>query len=504
MWSDATSCGYEVRKCRNRVVQYLHGTVLDIGCGDEKIIPQAIGVDLDPKADLRVDLSRPDALSLFNNDSVDVIFSSHFLEHIIDYEGALRQFWRILKPNGLLILYLPHRDLYPRIGEEGANPDHKHDFVPEDILNALSKFARYTVIRNQTHDEADEYSFELVISKDLQARPEEDTRDKLLLIRYGAMGDLITITPVIRLLAQKHKVIVNTVPGSADILWHNPYVHELRVQQAGAIPNDQLGDYEAQIRSSYAKIVTLHESIERTLLLEERDPEYHLPKEERHRLCNINYYDHTLNRAGLNAYGLRPEIYLSHHEQFMGELFRRTHRGFFLIQWQVTGSAAHKIYPYTELITDALLERYPDIKIFLTGGGEFKVDVSQWNKRLVNKVGWWNHRQACVMTKFMDLVVSPETGVLNASGAFDTPKIGILTHSSRENLTKYFLNDYSLESQAPCAPCHRMIHGINQCPVDANYGLPICMSLGHPPHRILSIIEKLYREWKERGEEVQA
>ena len=104
MWSDATSCGYEVRKCRNRVVQYLHGTVLDIGCGDEKIIPQAIGVDLDPKADLRVDLSRPDALSLFNNDSVDVIFSSHFLEHIIDYEGALRQFWRILKPNGMLIL----------------------------------------------------------------------------------------------------------------------------------------------------------------------------------------------------------------------------------------------------------------------------------------------------------------------------------------------------------------------------------------------------------------
>jgi ADP-heptose:LPS heptosyltransferase len=48
------------------------------------------------------------------------------------------------------------------------------------------------------------------------------------------------------------------------------------------------------------------------------------------------------------------------------------------------------------------------------------------------------------LTKFVDLVISPDTGVLHASGCYDTPKIGLLGHTTIENITKYFKNDYSI------------------------------------------------------------
>ena len=66
MWTPETSCGNEAAKCRGRVVSFLVGRGLDIGCGDEKVVPAAIGVDIAGKAaDIRLDLSEPNALRMF-------------------------------------------------------------------------------------------------------------------------------------------------------------------------------------------------------------------------------------------------------------------------------------------------------------------------------------------------------------------------------------------------------------------------------------------------------
>lgn len=31
-----------------------------------------------------------------------------------------------------------HKQRYPNVGPPGANPDHKHDYLPSEILNAVS------------------------------------------------------------------------------------------------------------------------------------------------------------------------------------------------------------------------------------------------------------------------------------------------------------------------------------------------------------------------------
>lgn len=61
----------------------------------------------------------------------DYIFSSHCLEHIDDYAGALRIWRDALRPGGQLFLYLPHPDAVQWRPENC--PGHYHAFRPEKI-----------------------------------------------------------------------------------------------------------------------------------------------------------------------------------------------------------------------------------------------------------------------------------------------------------------------------------------------------------------------------------
>src|SRR5215831_7157528 len=95
------------------IAKYLSGSaILDIGYrGYEPdvlpIVPQAIGIDLDyPGYDGRT-LPFPD-------NSQDAVFSSHCLEHAEDCRQAIREWFRVLKIQGYLVLAVPHKFLYER------------------------------------------------------------------------------------------------------------------------------------------------------------------------------------------------------------------------------------------------------------------------------------------------------------------------------------------------------------------------------------------------------
>lgn len=81
--------------------------VLDVGCGGNKIAG-ATGVD-------RLKLPGVDVVCDFESgplpfaaNSVDVIYSRHTLEHLADLERILREFLRVLKPDGKLFVTVPH------------------------------------------------------------------------------------------------------------------------------------------------------------------------------------------------------------------------------------------------------------------------------------------------------------------------------------------------------------------------------------------------------------
>ena len=89
--------------------KYLSGdNVLDIGGGDgPAIVPHAKIID--------IGFPGYDGLILpFLTSSQDAVFSSHCLEHVDDPVATLKEWFRVLKPKGHLIITVPHQHLYER------------------------------------------------------------------------------------------------------------------------------------------------------------------------------------------------------------------------------------------------------------------------------------------------------------------------------------------------------------------------------------------------------
>ena len=86
-------------------------------------IPGFVNIDISPKADIVLDLGK-DRLPFADN-SVEVVFSYHTLEHIPDYLFALSEIFRVLKHGGRLLVGVP----YVTLTEYNlVNPYHLHNF----------------------------------------------------------------------------------------------------------------------------------------------------------------------------------------------------------------------------------------------------------------------------------------------------------------------------------------------------------------------------------------
>jgi SAM-dependent methyltransferase len=79
--------------------------ILDIGAGGRQISPNVIGVDFLPFENTKL-ISDIHNLA-FANESVDAVFCTGTLEHINNPHQAMREIYRILKPNGIVHIEVP-------------------------------------------------------------------------------------------------------------------------------------------------------------------------------------------------------------------------------------------------------------------------------------------------------------------------------------------------------------------------------------------------------------
>lgn len=168
--------------------KYCQGQGIDIGVG--RI--DSHGADpLLPEIDTW-DKDNGDATFMFGvpNESYDFVYASHILEHISNCYLALLNWWRILKPGGYLILFVPHRDLYEKRTELPSrwNADHKFFLLPEshdlpftiglgplvsaalpsgEIITMEICSEGHTIYDPEVHSDG-EISIEMVIRKPLQ------------------------------------------------------------------------------------------------------------------------------------------------------------------------------------------------------------------------------------------------------------------------------------------------------------------------------------------------
>jgi SAM-dependent methyltransferase len=97
-----------------------------------------------------------------SDDKFWTVHASHILEHLDDPVTALKNWYRILKPGGNLIVLVPHRDLYERkeAPPSNWNFEHKSFWVPESSDRPGTNGLRETILK--AIPEADIISFRVI------------------------------------------------------------------------------------------------------------------------------------------------------------------------------------------------------------------------------------------------------------------------------------------------------------------------------------------------------
>lgn len=174
-----TSRSHARRKREGFFEKYCRGEGLDIGYGGDILTPECSGWDF-RNGDAQY-------LSGIEAESFDFVYSSHCLEHMYDVRTALKNWFRVVRRGGFLILAIPHRDLYEKRTQLPSrwNGDHKHMFLigkaePPDTLDIIEEVReslndydiKYVKACDEGHTITDpnrhsdgEYQIEMVIQK---------------------------------------------------------------------------------------------------------------------------------------------------------------------------------------------------------------------------------------------------------------------------------------------------------------------------------------------------
>lgn len=150
-----TQSAHERRVREGFYEKYCQGEGLDIGYKgsykEAQPVDNAIGVELDYPG--------YDGLTLpFPDDSKDFVFSSHCLEHIDNYQHVIKDYFRVLKVGGYLLISVPHMFLYEKKREKPSrwNGDHRRFYTPASLMSEIEESLEPNTYRVRLLKDCDE------------------------------------------------------------------------------------------------------------------------------------------------------------------------------------------------------------------------------------------------------------------------------------------------------------------------------------------------------------
>ena len=299
-------------------------------------------------------------------------------------------------------------------------------------------------------------------------------------IRYGAIGDMMQTSSILPWLKEQgyHVTLYCQSGQGYECIKHDPHIDRFIIQGRDQVPNQFLGEFWNETKKKYTKWVNLCESVEGTLLAIPGRVNHEWPNEVRAKYMDRNYLEWTHEVAQVPP-PYRPKFYSTLEEKAWA---RKTAQqwGRKNIIWSLSGSSGHKTWPHLDTILARLMLFYPDVHVVLVGDDLCKLLEQGWEKepRIHCKSGEWTIRESLSFAEAADLVIGTETGLLNAVGQMDVPKICTLSHSSKEMLTKHWKNAISLEQPkgvgCSIAPCRMLHYNWDHCPQHQESGTSMC------------------------------
>lgn len=292
-------------------------------------------------------------------------------------------------------------------------------------------------------------------------RKRETKEKRAIIIRGGrGIGDLLFTTPIPGLLRREgYQVDVAVWPENAAVYAHHPCVHDL-------VPYPDQGETPAweawldKLEAEYGLVINLAYTVEKKFFHKTDGQFGEIPPLSERRAAGLgkNYYDETVQAAGFlleEGEHFRPEIYLGPEEEealaeFAEEKARREEK---VVLWNLHGSTKNKQIVRGLTYLAEVLQRVPQSRHYLVSNFRFDSHLIPRDERVIHVGGQWNLRTSLIMTKAADLVVGPDSALVNAAGVWETPKIVFYGHSEPGNLGNNFANHYPIVPACECSPC---------------------------------------------------
>ena len=183
VWSPlAQPTNDETAKTRWRAVPFTAGRGLDLGCGKAKLFETEFCLGLDNGHDqqrfgipIAANISTGcKELPQFAAGGWDYIYSSFLLQYFEykDVPNVLRDWMRLVRIGGHLVLYMPDADAYPHCADElgpaepQSHPDQKWNVTYEKLVAALEKVAfNFDMVYFERCTAGDEYGLFFAIKR---------------------------------------------------------------------------------------------------------------------------------------------------------------------------------------------------------------------------------------------------------------------------------------------------------------------------------------------------
>jgi ADP-heptose:LPS heptosyltransferase len=407
-------------------------------------------------------------LSFFSDRTMDFVYSSHLLEDFADaLVPVLKEWVRVVRRGGYVILHLPHPDHYPKPGEPGANPAHKSPVYPDDVQNAMKEIdPDWDLVLNQVRTAGLEYSFlqvyRLTVPVEGAAQEHRESwkdpaPDKTVgIMRPGGYGDTLWASSIIAgLKAEGFHVTLFTEPKGEDVMKADPNVDRIIAIDDMTCPIATLLPFCLYWSTKFTRWVNLIGVVESRLLPVATDIGFHWSKDVRHREMDLNYLDEYHRFSGTEGAERRVRYYATEDEIAWARDVRSKLPGP-LVVIQPSGSSAPKFWPYSGELMNALAAE--GICSILIGDLRGRTYEAPEGMGMVF-ASTLPIRQALALCLVADVVVGVESVAVNAVAFEPNLKIVVLGHSSIDNLTRSWRNTLSLvPGGLDCYPCHRIHH----------------------------------------------
>lgn len=331
---------------------------------------------------------------------------------------------------------------------------------------------------------------------------------RVYVTRYGALGDQVHTSHIPHLLKNLGAAYVAFEYNNKGypVFINNPYIDE-HIHFEPSIPPLCYYPYsfvekrhkEIKERNGYDVHINLQNSIERAYIAMEDMPEYFMSSAyRREKYGKLNYYDQVTTFAGFPEHiGMKGELYFTESEETtVKTIYENFYKDKFVFIANLSGTSKHKILYNGEAIVKDFLAKHPDAVCITMGDKTVKEHAEFSGERIVNKAGVYPFRQSMLMTKYANMVMGCESGLMVVSTLLGAPTLQMMTAASIKNHGGDFPNDYSLQAPCKCSPCHKGPYNYIGCPQFDYLGLkyPVCVKFDKDT--VLNRMEEIYAKWK--------